>query len=326
MGSAFRVPTWTETQKGRPIATWPGTPVAAAESGDSRFQVRGIAKIHVLCAAVVFGIGLGWLWSSPARPAPSDLDTCFASPDVRRQFEDAAAHCVQAALPDPKGEFAAFLPKTAFLLRSEDKSARLVVLDNPNLAFLSKLVSSYNDPEVAEKLLKLCRQEEPERLRKLASYTVQRVLDRLGADNQDRRLSPEARRAMSRAVIEELAANTSIDSENQIRDVVADYLARSATTRQDVLAYGFSLVEYDEPTEKEWRAMQDDARPFCVRFFGRGFTIYRMRGEQRSAQDYTNAGWRERIEGALAGWQGRHGTSGKPWMGIGTEETEQNEP
>jgi hypothetical protein len=131
---------------------------------------------------------------------------------------------------------------------------------------------------------------------------------------------------MSRAVIEELAANTSIDSENQIRDVVADYLARSATARQDVLAYGFSLVEYDEPTEKEWLAMQDDARLFCVRFFGRGFTVYRMRGEQRSAQDYTNAGWRERIEGALADWQGRHGTSGKQWMGIGAGEIEKNEP
>jgi hypothetical protein len=295
-------------------------------SADSRFQVRGIAKTHVLCGALVFGVGLGWLWSSPGRPARSDLDTCFASAEVRRQFEDAAAHCVQAALPDPKGEFVAFLPKTAFLLRSEDKSARLVVLDNPNLAFLSKLVSLYNDPDVAEKLLKLCRREEPERLRKLASYTVQRVLDRLGADNQDRRLSPEARRAMSRAVIEELAANTSIDSENQIRDVVADYLTRSATARQDVLAYGFSLVEYDEPTEKEWLAMQDDARLFCVRFFGRGFTVYRMRGEQRSAQDYTNAGWRERIEGALAAWQARQGTSGKQWMGIGAEGAEKNEP
>ena len=288
--------------------------------------MRGIAKAYVLCGAMVFGVGLGWLWSSPGRPARSDLDTCFASAEVRRQFEDAAVHCVQAALPDPKGEFAAFLPKTAFVLRWEDESARLVVLDNPNLAFLSKLVPLYNDPDVAEKLLKLCRREEPERVRKLASYTVQRVLDRLEADNQDRRLSPEARRAMSRAVIEELAANTSIDSENQIRDVIADYLARSAAARQDVLAYGFSLVEYDEPTEKEWRAMQDDARLFCVRFFGRGFTVYRMRGEQRSAQAYTNAGWRERIEGALADWQVRRGTSGKPWMGIGTQETEQHEP
>jgi len=288
--------------------------------------VRGIAKTHVLCGALVFGVGLGWLWSSPGRLARPDLDTCFASAEVRRQFEDAAVHYVQAALPDPKGEFAAFLPKTAFVLRWEDESARLVVLDNPNLAFLSKLVSLYNDPDVAEKLLKLCRREEPERLRKLASYTVQRVLDRLEADNQGRRLSPEARRAMSRAVIEELAANNSIDSENQIRDVIADYLARSATTRQDVLAYGFSLVEYDEPTEKEWRAMQDDASLFCVRFFGRGFTVYRMRGEQRSAQDYTNAGWRERIEGALAGWQARRGTTGKLWMGIGAEGAEKNEP
>jgi len=274
----------------------------------------------------VFGVGLGWLWSSPGRPARSDLDTCLASAEVRRQFEDAAVHCVRAALPDPKGEFAGFLPKTAFVLRWEDESVRLVVLDKPNLAFLSRLVSLYNDPDVAEKLLKLCRQEEPERVRKLASYTVQRVLDRLEADNQDRRLSPEARRAMSRAVIEELAANSSIDSENQIRDVIADYLARSAAARQDVLAYGFSLVEYDEPTEKEWRAMQDDARLFCVRFFGRGFTVYRMRAEQRSAQAYTNAGWRERIEGALADWQVRRGTSGKPWMGIGTVETKRNEP
>jgi len=288
--------------------------------------VRGIPKAYVLCAALVFGVGLGWLWSSPGRPARSDLDTCLASAEVRRQFEDAAVHCVRAALPDPKGEFAGFLPKTAFVLRWEDESARLVVLDKPNLAFLSRLVSLYNDPDVAEKLLKLCRQEEPERVRKLASYTVQRVLDRLEADNQDRRLSPEARRAMSRAVIEELAANSSIDSENQIRDVIADYLARSAAARQDVLAYGFSLVEYDEPTEKEWRAMQDDARLFCVRFFGRGFTVYRMRAEQRSAQAYTNAGWRERIEGALADWQVRRGTSGKPWMGIGAGEIEKNEP
>lgn len=288
--------------------------------------MRGIPKAYVLCAALVFGVGLGWLWSSPGRPARSDLDTCLASAEVRRQFEDAAVHCVRAALPDPKGQFAGFLPKTAFVLRWEDESARLVVLDKPNLAFLSRLVSLYNDPDVAEKLLKLCRQEEPERVRKLASYTVQRVLDRLEADNQDRRLSPEARRAMSRAVIEELAANSSIDSENQIRDVIADYLARSAAARQDVLAYGFSLVEYDEPTEKEWRAMQDDARLFCVRFFGRGFTVYRMRAEQRSAQAYTNAGWRERIEGALADWQVRRGTSGKPWMGIGTVETERNEP
>ena len=288
--------------------------------------MRGIPKAYVLCAALVFGVGLGWLWSSPGRPARSDLDTCLASAEVRRQFEDAAVHCVRAALPDPKGEFAGFLPKTAFVLRWEDESARLVVLDKPNLAFLSRLVSLYNDPDVAEKLLKLCRQEEPERVRKLASYTVQRVLDRLEADNQDRRLSPEARRAMSRAVIEELAANSSIDSENQIRDVIADYLARSAAARQDVLAYGFSLVEYDEPTEKEWRAMQDDARLFCVRFFGRGFTVYRMRAEQRSAQAYTNAGWRERIEGALADWQVRRGTSGKPWMGIGAGEIEKNEP
>lgn len=288
--------------------------------------MRGIPKAYVLCAALVFGVGLGWLWSSPGRPARSDLDTCLASAEVRRQFEDAAVHCVRAALPDPKGQFAGFLPKTAFVLRWEDESARLVVLDKPNLAFLSRLVSLYNDPDVAEKLLKLCRQEEPERVRKLASYTVQRVLDRLEADNQDRRLSPEARRAMSRAVIEELAANSSIDSENQIRDVIADYLARSAAARQDVLAYGFSLVEYDEPTEKEWRAMQDDARLFCVRLFGRGFTVYRMRAEQRSAQAYTNAGWRERIEGALADWQVRRGTSGKPWMGIGTVETERNEP
>jgi len=275
---------------------------------------------------MVFGVGLGWLWSSPGRPARSDLNTCFASAEVRRQFEDAAVHCVQAALPDPKGEFAAFLPKTAFVLRWENEAARLVVLDNPNLAFLSKLVSLYNDPDVAEKLLKLCRQEEPERVRKLASYTVQRVLERLEADDLRRGLSAEARRAMSRAVIEELAANSSIDSENQIRDVIVDYLARSVAPRQDVLAYGFSLVEYDEPMEKEWRAMQDDERLFCVRFFGRGFTVYRMRGEQRSAQDHTNAGWRERIEGARADWQVRRGTSGKQWMGIGTEETERNEP
>jgi hypothetical protein len=275
---------------------------------------------------MVFGIGFGWLWSSPGRPARSDLDTCFASAEVRRQFQDVAVHCVQAALVDPKGEFAAFLPKTAFVLHWEDESARLVVLDNPNLAFLSKLVSSYNDPDVAEKLFKLCRQEEPERVRKLASYTVQRVLQRLEADDLRRGLSAEARRAMSRAVIEELTANSSIDSENQIRDVIADYLARSVPPRQDVLAYGFSLVEYDEPTEQEWRAVQDDARLFCVRFFTRGFTIYRMRDEQRSAQFHTNAGWRRRIEGARADWQARHGARGKPWMGIGAEETEQNEP
>jgi len=275
---------------------------------------------------MALGVGLGLFWSSPGRPDGPDLDTCFASAEVRRQFEDAAVHCVQAALPDPKGEFAAFLPKTGFLLRWQGESARLVVLDNPNLAFLSKLVSLYNDPDVAEKLLKLCRQEEAERVRKLASYTVQRVFERLEADNLNHGLSAEARRAMSRAVIEELAANTSIDSENQIRDVIADHLARSEAARQDLPAYGFSLVEYNEPTEREWRAMQDDARLFCVRFFGRGFAIYRMRGEQRSAQFHTNAGWRRRIAGALAGWQARHGTSGKPWMGIGTEETERHEP
>ena len=275
---------------------------------------------------MVFGIGLGWLWSSPGRPARCDLDTCFASGEVRRQFEDAAVHCVQAALPDPKGEFGAFLPKTAFVLRGEDEPARLVVLDNPNLAFLSKLVSLYSDPDVAEKLLKLCRQEEAERVRKLTSYTVQRVFERLEADNVNHGLPAEARRAMSRAVIEELAANSSIDSENQIRDVIADYLARSVPPRQDVLAYGFSLVEYDEPTEKEWRAMQDDARLFCVRFLTRGFTVYRMRGEQRSSQFLTNAGWRERIESALADWQARHGTSGKQWMGIGAEAAEKNGP
>lgn len=275
---------------------------------------------------MALGAGLGLLWSWPGQTARPDLDACFASAEVRRQFEDAAIHCVRAALPDPKGEFAAFLPKTALVLRWEDESARLVVLDNPNLAFLSKLVSLYSDPDVVEKLLKLCRQEEPERVRKLASYTVQRVFERLEADDLKRGLSAEARRAMSRAVIEELAANSSIDLENRIRDVIADHLGRSGTARQDVLAYGLSLVEYDEPTEKDWRAMQDDTRLFCVRFFTRGFAIYRMRGEQRSAQAYTNAGWQKRIEGALADWQARRGTSGKPWMGIGAGEMEKNEP
>lgn len=282
---------------------------------DSRFLVGDISKTRVLCSA----LALGLLWGSTSQPARPDLDTCLASPQVRRQFQTAVLASINSAMPDPKREFAGLLPKTGFILRWQNGRARLEVLENPNVDFMNKLVLQHDRDDVAEGLLRVCGQE-PQRTRKLASYTAERVLERLEADNRTHQLSAESRRAISRALIQELVANSSIDAGNQIRDTIAEYLARSADTQQNVLAYGFSLVEYDEPNQHEWQAMLADTRLVCFRAFRQGFTVYRVRDQQRFSRFYTVAGWPEKIGDALNLWESRHNTAGRAWMGIGEEQ------
>ncbi len=226
----------------------------------------------------------------------------------------------EQALPDPKGEFAGFLPKTGFVLERRARSYRLVILENPNIAFLRQAVALHPQEDPAQNLVRLCRQQEPERWARLASYTVQRVIERLEVDDQAHKLSSGARRAMARAVIEELVANISIDFDNLIQETISGYLSSAAAVPSDILGYGFSLVEYDEPNTREWEAMSADPRLFCVRFRSDGFTVFRIKDKQQTSQTYTSRAWKSGVTKAMEKWyrQAGQGANKRLWMGIGS--------
>ncbi len=272
----------------------------------------------MLCATLLLGL----LWGSTGQPAHPDLDACLARPEVIRQLENAVLRNVQEALPDPKREFAGFLPKTGFVLWWKHGRARIEVVENPNTPLLRKLTALHSRDDVAESLLHLCRREEPEQIDKVASYTVKRVLERLEADDETHKLAVGSRRAMSRAIIEELVANTSIDANDQIRDAISGHLARSGDSQQNVLAYGFSIVEYDEPNEQQWQALLADPRLVGFRVFRQGFAVYRIQEQRRLSRFYTAARWPEKIAGALKRWETEHDVAGRPWMGVGDKQTD----
>ncbi len=248
-----------------------------------------------------------------ARPA---IETVFESAPLRQRMQEALSEMIHSAVPDPKGEHAAFLAKTGFVILLEPGGPRLGVVQNPHSPFLHRLADLHADPDAAQKLLRLCREEEPERTRKLASYTIQRVLERLERDRQEQKLAEAARRAIARAVIEELVATASIDSGSRIEETIQAHLAERGVRDQDLLGYGFSLIENESPGPNEWDALQQDARLFLVRFSPQGFTIYQVKNRRREARSYSTASWRRETADLLAEFTARRQSAGKLWMGI----------
>ncbi len=258
-----------------------------------------------------------FLWAALAPAAK--LDTAFEGAPVRHQMQQAFAGMIRAAIADPKGEYAGFLAKTGFVVAQERGQPRLMVVENPDAPFLRRMAALYDDPQAAEKMLRLLREQEPERTSKLASYTIQRVLERLERDRQDHKLSESARRAIARAVIEEMVATASIDSANKITGTVQSRVAERRVTRWNLLGYGFSLIEHESPGPAEWQALRRDSRLFCVRFSPRGFIVYRAENRQRQLRSYSTDDWRRETQTLLAEFTARHNSAGKSWMGMTNE-------
>lgn len=260
--------------------------------------------------------GTGELPVAALDSTRTEPQSVFERAQMRQQVQAAFARMIGSAIPDPKKEFAGFLAKTGFVVLREQGQPWLRMVENPHLAFLRRLAALHSDPEAPQKLLRLCREEEPERTRKLGSYTVQRVLERLERDGQQPSLGEAARRAIARAVVEELVATASIDAPNQIDETIQAYLAQRGMRGEDLLGYGFSLVESETPGANEWDALRRDARLFCVRFSPRGFTVYRAVRERKDVRSYTTRRWRGEAASLLAEFTSRHNSAGKAWMGI----------
>jgi len=262
---------------------------------------------------IVLTLGTSAVGQNVTRP---DLGSAFERTQIRRQMQEAFARQIRSAVPDPKGEYAGFLPKTAFVVLRAQNQLQLRAVENPDAPFLHRLAALHDDPDAPQKLLRLCREEEPERTHKLASYTVQRVLERLERDQQEQKLRDSAPLSIARAVIQELVATASIDPSNRIEETIRAYLARRSVPDEDLLGYGFSLVEFESPGPSEWEALGLDPRLFCVRFSTQGFTVYRASGQQQHVRSYSTRQWRRETAGLLAGFNTHHKSTGKPWMGI----------
>ncbi len=267
--------------------------------------------IAAMGIALLLGNGAGG-----QNVAGPDLESAFERTEIRRQMQEAFARQIRSAVPDPKGEYAGFLPKTGFVVLRAQNQLQLRAVENPDAPFLHRLAALHDDPEAPQKLLRLCREEEPERTQKLASYTVQRVLERLEHDQQEPKLRDSALLSIARAVIQELVATASIDPGNRISESLRAYLAGRGVRDENLLGYGFSLVEFESPGPSEWEALRVDPQLFCVRFSAQGFTVYRASGQQQHVRSYSTRQWRRETAGLLAGFNTHHKSAGKLWMGI----------
>ena len=265
--------------------------------------------ISGLLAALVAAAGAPWAVASPIG-----LDRLFADAQVPQQLERAFASMLAAAIPDPKGEFVAFLAKTGFVIVRERGRPHLRMVENPDVPFLRRLTEFYDEPDSATRVLRLCRREEPERARQLGSYTVRRALETLERDQQEPALTEEGRRAIARAIIEELVATASIDPSNRIQATITDYLRAQGIPDRDVLAQGFALIEYDLPSRSEWKALARDGRLFCVRFSSQGFTVYYVAQGWEESRAYRTGSWARVVERSLASVARQ--SDPKPWVGF----------